>query len=88
MSDSYISEVIENLLILNRRREEMKNSHIPESIKKLMTQLLHVNEITNNEEIKDMCLKAARYISNMEAYRYEVFRHTEAIKQQLDSIIE
>ena len=88
MSSSYISEDIENLLILNKRREEMKNRYIPENSKKLMTQLLHVNELTANEEIKDMCLKAARYISNMEAYRHEVFCHTEAIKQQLDRIIE
>lgn len=65
----------------------MSNTYIPDNVKKLMDQLLHVNEITDNEEIKDMCLKAVRYISNMEAYRYEVFCHTESIKQQLDRII-
>lgn len=66
----------------------MSDSYIPDNIQNLMHQLLHVNEITNNEEIRDMCLKAARYISNVEAYRYEVICHTEAIKQQLDRVIE
>lgn len=68
-------------------RVEMGNTYIPYSIRNLIHRLLHVDEITDNEEIKDMCLKAAKYISNMESYRHEVLGHTEAIKQQLDRII-
>lgn len=65
----------------------MSSSYIPDNIQNFIDRLLHVNEITDNEEIKDMCLKAARYISNMESYRYEIICHTEAIKWQLDRII-
>ena len=66
----------------------MSDSYIPDNIQNLIDRLLNVNSITGIESIIDMCREAANYISNMEAYRHEVLCHTEAIKQQLDRIIE
>ena len=65
----------------------MSDSYIPDNIQNLIDRLNNVNSITGIESIIDMCHEAANYISNMEAYRYEIFCHTEAIKWQLDMII-
>ena len=66
----------------------MSDSYIPDSIQNLIDRLNNVNSITGIESIIDMCHEAANYISNMEAYRYDMYCHTEAIKHQLDRIIE
>lgn len=66
----------------------MSSSYIPDNIQNLIDRLNNVNSITGIESIIDMCREAANYISNMERYRYEVFCNTEAIKWQLDRIIE
>ena len=65
----------------------MSSSYIPNNIQDLIDRLNSVNSITGIESIIDMCNDAADYICKMEAYRYDVFCHTEAIKQQLDRII-
>lgn len=65
----------------------MSDSYIPNSIQSLIDRLNNVNSITGIESIIDMCREAACYISNMEAYRYDMYCHTEAIKRQLDRII-
>ena len=66
----------------------MSSSYIPNNIQDLIDRLNSVNSITGIESIIDMCREAANYISNMEAYRYDMYCHTEAIKHQLDRIIE
>ena len=65
----------------------MSSSYISDDVQNLIDQLNNVNSITGIESIIDMCHEAADYISNMEAYRYDIFCHTEAIKHQLDRII-
>ncbi len=62
----------------------MSDSYIPDNIQNLIDRLNNVNTITGIESIIDMCREAACYISNMEAYRHEIERHTEAIRWQLD----
>lgn len=65
----------------------MDGSYNSENIEKLMDRLLHVNEITVNKEIIDMCDKAASYISKMEMYRYEITSFTKDLNWNLDESI-